>query len=599
MLFCSKIIESNDEIIDIKGEQEFIMNKLSYYHKIQSSFILLIFLPILIISIMSYKTTKENVVEKIELSNHSVLNLVSKDISKIVDDLNYVTHFYVKNEETIRTLNDFSEIERIKRYRDYQNYQKVITSFDFISIKMLNSDIHMFLVNNKGFIVPYYDGTSGKAVSLPVLEDHWERLQKQINVDQSSHLQTLGLVNNLNQEGNSYYYFSRVIKHPVNGQPLATLNIGISNEYFKRLFQSAKTGKIALFDENGKLIAGDRTISFQDENERNGEIRDEVLIPISKWKLIHKTSNEEVTGQITKNFFLSTVLVAMFFFIFLLMISLLMAKRLHRPIQKLSYVATQFGKGNHDVRFLPEGRDEINELGKTINYMLDEINGLIEKIEQEQKEKRAIELQALFAQIRPHFLINTLNSIKCSLFIHNDYEHADKINALMSLLRAYMKIDELSTIECECKLLFHYIEIMRMRTEVNVELKVELEDQVKNIKIPKLLLQPFIENAIVHGFSEKSAGEIVIRAKQIDQWIFITINDNGKGMSENQLLKINKMVKSHSEETSYNRVGLMNTAKRLKLFYGSNGDIDLQLNENGGITIVVQFPIDINKEGEN
>lgn len=281
------------------------MNKLSYYQKIQSSFIILILLPILVITILSYKTIKDNVIEKIELSNRSVLNLVSKDITKIVDDLNYVTHFYVKNDETIRTLIDFSETEKIKRYRDYDNYQKVIASFDYISIKMLNSDIHMFLVNNKEFIVPYSVGISSKTPSLTVLKDHWNRLQDRINVNQASHLQSLGLVKHLNLEGDSYYYFSRVINHPENGQPLATLNIGISNEYFKRLFQSAKTGKLALFDENGKLIAGDHTISYKDDDERNGEIRDAVLIPISKWKLIHETSNEEITGQITKSFFLS------------------------------------------------------------------------------------------------------------------------------------------------------------------------------------------------------------------------------------------------------------------------------------------------------
>ncbi|KGM45346.1 histidine kinase [Neobacillus niacini] len=573
------------------------MNKLSYYQKIQSSFIILILLPVLVIAILSYKTTKDNVIEKIQLSNRSVLNLVSKDITKIVDDLNYVTHFYVKNDETIRTLSDFSETEKIERYRDYDNYQKVVTSFDYISIKMLNSDIHMFLVNNKEFIVPYSDGISGKIASLTVLKDHWNRFQSRIDVNQTSHLQSLGSVSYLNEDFDSYYYFSRVIKHPQNGAPLATLNIGISNEYFKRLFQSAKTGKLALFDENGELIEGDPAISYKGGEQKSGDIRDEILIPISKWKLIHETSAEEVTGQITKNFLLSSVLIALFFFIFLF-ISLLIARRLNRPIQRLSFVATQFGQGKHDVRYIPDGRDEINQLGNTINHMLDEIKGLIEKIEKEQEEKRNIELQALFAQIRPHFLINTLNSIKCSLFINNDNEHAEKINALMSLLRAYMKIDEPSTIESECKLLFYYIEIMKMRTEVNVQLKVEVEDQVKDSSLPKLLLQPFIENAIVHGFSEKTDGEITIRASKKDQWILIMISDNGKGMSENQLLELNKMLKIDEEETSYNRVGLMNIAKRLKLYYGSNTDIELQQNENGGISIVIQIPFGTDKEGE-
>jgi two-component system, sensor histidine kinase YesM len=129
-------------------------------------------------------------------------------------------------------------------------------------------------------------------------------------------------------------------------------------------------------------------------------------------------------------------------------------------------------------------------------------------------------------------------------------------------------------------------------------LKVEIEDEVANIGLPKLLLQPFIENAIVHGLSEKIAGEITIRANRVDQSIFIMISDNGRGMSENQLLELNRMLKSDFEETTYNRVGLMNIAKRLKLYYGSNTDIELQQNENGGISIVIQIPFGTDKEGE-
>lgn len=572
------------------------MGELSYYKKIQSSFIILILLPILVISMLSYKSTRDMVKEKIELSNISVLNIISKDITKTVDDLNYVTHFYVENDDTIQTLNDIRDTNKISSYRDYENYQRVITSFDFISIKMLSREIHMFLVNNKGFIIPYSDSISGKTTSINVLDSHWKILQARINRNQTTHLQFLGMVSD-QEGGNSYYYFVRVIKHPKTGEPLATLNIGISKKYFETLFQSAKTGKFALYDEDGNIIAGHSSVAFTDKVKDNGDIRNEVIIPISKWKLVHKTTKEEITGQISKTFFFSTILVILFFFIFLL-ISLLVAKRLHRPIQKLSFVATQFGKGKRDVRFLPEGRDEINELGRTINNMLDQINELIEKIEKEQEEKRSIELRALFAQIRPHFLLNTLNSIKCSLFINNDLEHADKINSLMSLLRAYMKIDEPSTIDSECKLLFHYIEIMKMRTDVDVKLEIEIEDRVKNIELPKLLLQPFIENTIVHGFSEKTAGKITICSFSNIRGVIIQISDNGKGMEMQQLLDLNQILKSNSKDSSYNRVGLLNVAKRIKLEYGPNADIELQLNENGGLTITIQLPLFMDKEGE-
>lgn len=571
------------------------MYKFSFYKKIQITFILLILLPILVISLLSYKTMRGIVIEKIEASNQSVLDLVSKDITKVVDDLNYVTHFYVENEDTIQSLRDFSDTYRINRYQDYENYQRVVSSFDFIAIKMTSTDINMFLVNNKGFIIPYSDIMLGKTTSMDVLNDHWKILKPRINLEQSTHLQWLGVVTDSKEKGESYYYLSRVIRDPNTGKQLAILNIGISKQYFEKLFQSAKTGKLALFDENGKKIAGDPSLSYEKKEENSGEIRNEVMIPISKWELVHKTTKEEVTGQLTKTFFLGTILITLFIFVFLF-ISLLIAKRLNKPIQKLTFVASQFGKGKHDARFLPEGRDEINELGKTINNMLDEIQKLIKNIEREQEEKRAIELQALFAQIRPHFLLNTLNSIKCSLFIHHDNDHADKINALMSLLRAYMKIDEPSTIESESKLLFHYIEIMKMRTDVNIELKLELEDKVKDIEVPKLLLQPFIENAIVHGFAEKADGEITVMAYIENRRVIIEIKDNGKGMDAEQLNTLNTLLNSDSEEVSYQRVGLLNVAKRIKLSFGPNANIKLALNEMGGMTITINLPLSTEKE---
>jgi sensor histidine kinase YesM len=571
------------------------MYKFSFYKKIQATFILLILLPISVIYLLSYKTMRGIVIEKIELSNQSVLELVSKDLTKFVDDLNYVTHFYVENDDTIKSLRDFSDTDRISTYQDYENYQKVVSSFDFIAIKMMSTDINMFIVNNKGFIIPYSDIVSGKTTSIEVLNDHWKSLKPRLNMDQSTHLQWLGAISDTKEKGDSYYYLSRVIHDPTTGKQLAILNIGISKQYFEKLFQSAKTGKLALFDENGKKIVGDSSLSYEKKEKNSGEIRNEVMIPISKWELVHKTTKEEVTGQITKTFFLSTILITLFIFVFLF-ISLLIAKRLNKPIQKLTFVASQFGKGKHDVRFLPEGNDEINELGKTINNMLDEIQKLIKNIEREQEEKRAIELQALFAQIRPHFLLNTLNSIKCSLFIHNDNDHADKINALMSLLRAYMKIDKPSTIESECKLLFHYIEIMKMRTDVKIELKLELEDKVKEIEIPKLLLQPFIENAIVHGFAEKTDGEITVIAYMENGSVIIVIKDNGKGMGEDQLNTLNTLLKSDAKEVSYQRVGLLNVAKRVKLSFGPNANIHLALNEMGGISISISLPISADKE---
>lgn len=121
-------------------------------------------------------------------------------------------------------------------------------------------------------------------------------------------------------------------------------------------------------------------------------------------------------AQISRTFYSGIGLVLLLFIVFSAT-SMLIAKRLHSPIMKLQRVVRQFGMGNLDVRLEVKGKDEIAELGQTLNTMLDQLQGLIHDIELEQEQKRVMELEALFMQIRPHFLINTLNSIKCSLIL--------------------------------------------------------------------------------------------------------------------------------------------------------------------------------------
>src|SRR5690606_35533183 len=129
------------------------------------------------------------------------------------------------------------------------------------------------------------------------------------------------------------------------------------------------------------------------------------------------------------------------------------------------------------------------------------------------EQKRVMELEALFMQIRPHFLINTLNSIKCSLILQEDRLHSGIIDSLMSLLRAYLKVNEPATLQEECKLLGHYVDIMKIRNEIPVELKVDLVPGLEQTVIPKLILQPIIENAIVHGLMDRPDAVITVRAR--------------------------------------------------------------------------------------
>jgi two-component system sensor histidine kinase YesM len=240
-------------------------------------------------------------------------------------------------------------------------------------------------------------------------------------------------------------------------------------------------------DPSGNQIAGNTNASNSENNLKN-----KVNIPKANWTLVYETPYETITGELSSIFYTSILLIGLFILIFLVL-SFFIAKRLHKPIQKLRGVALQFGEGNRLVRFPQSGSDEIADLGKTLNQMLDQINQLIKNIEHEQEEKRVIELQSLSSQIRPHFLLNTLNSIKCSLVLYEDKLHSKKIDSLMILLRNYLRINEMSALQNECVILKHYIEIMEMRSDLQIELVIELPEGLKDFQLPKLLLQPLAE----------------------------------------------------------------------------------------------------------
>ncbi|KKI92814.1 hypothetical protein WQ54_07660 [Bacillus sp. SA1-12] len=564
------------------------MFKNSYYWKLQLSFLVLILLPIVALSFLSYSNTRDSVMHEIRLTNQSVLNIMEKDISKNLDDIAYASHLFSNNSRINDNLRDFSTMNDIKSYEDYKTYLSVRESFELVSIKILSTDITMFVVNKNNFIIPYMDIVNGKTGAFQELNGHWEMVNSRVNFSIPNKLQWLGVINPEN-ENDSFYYFARVIRDKNDGDLLSTLYIGISSKYYDKIFSNSKTGSFALFDKSGNRIAGNTSLKMN-LPASNNNIRNEIMIPKTEWKLIHETKNEAITGQLSKTFNISILIFTIFFLIFLF-ISFIIAIRLHKPIRNLTNVAKKYGKGNREVRYHVEGKDEINQLGQTLNIMLDQINDLINDIKLKQEEKRVLELQALFAQIRPHFLLNTLNSIKISLILSNDNFHSQKIDSLMGLLRAYMKINDPWTIQDECHMLHHYIEIMKMRTDLQLDLYVSIDHEIRDFELPRLMLQPIVENAIIHGFIEveESNGEIRIDAKLVEGFIVISIQDNGIGLEEYEMKKLRSLLQNENQDT-YKRIGIVNVLNRLQLTFGEDAFIHIKSNKLGGLAVDLHIP---------
>ncbi|MCG7406951.1 histidine kinase [Paenibacillus sp. ACRRX] len=573
------------------------MFNLTYYKRMLLSFLLFIIVPMVAVSVQSFYLIKESMLDKLHATNENMLNVIGAEFSKTIDDATFASHYIVNDTGFKTSLRQFADVKQLNSFADYENFSQIKAVFSLINSKTLNRQTHMYLINRQHFIIPSGDDEPAKLIP------HLPELYSKINFQQPERLQWLGL---LEEEGASKYYIARVIYDRVSKGHTAVLLIGIEQSYFENALKSVKSWDVALLDDHGERIAGSTQLLASDTNKMDSRMRSEVVLSKNGWKLVYEMSNNTFRGIFSRTLYIGAAEVMLFVLIFSLF-ALLISKRLHRPIEQLQQVAGQFGNGKLDVRLQVKGEDELAAVSKTFNLMLDQLQQSIYEMERQQEQRRVLELEALFMQIRPHFLLNTLNSIKCSLMLQDDRLHSGRIDSLMSLLRAYMKFNTLATVQEECELMAHYIDIMQMRSDIPIQLQVDVEPQLQLLKFPKLLLQPLVENAIIHGFVDtdvdiedilgndtmRKQSQIWISVYQDSDTIIIEVADNGAGMDESMLHRLNESVLRCSDEPdpSYERVGLVNVAQRLILSFGSDATLSFAHNRYNGITARMQIPV--------
>lgn len=206
-------------------------------------------------------------------------------------------------------------------------------------------------------------------------------------------------------------------------------------------------------------------------------------------------------------------------------------------------------------------------------------------------EKRRSEIRALEAQINPHFIYNTLDTINWMAMDRDEFDISNAISSLATILRyAIAKSDEKVTVREEVEWLKKYIYLQQYRLKNKFVCNVEISPDVMDIKIHKLLLQPFVENAIIHGFAQKQDEYILtVRMGRGDDKLNVTIEDNGAGIDEETLAKLNN--KEAIEDKARNHVGVKNALSRLSMYYEQKENVLIESKLGEGTTITISIPI--------
>lgn len=405
-------------------------------------------------------------------------------------------------------------------------------------------------------------------------------------------------------------------------QSTGVLVISIDHDYLNMIL-SEEPFETMIVDENDYIIAASRTsnvgATLQDFNipddilmqgsgtyegdfqEKASKIIIEDFVPDNSengLRIISIIPIESIVSDANRISLVSLTVILFSLFIALVLIygfSYLLVNRLLRLSKTLSKVAT----GNLKTTLEIDGHDEVGQLSRQFNAMIISIRQLMEEVAVTHQQKNQLELKQneirlkmMASQINPHFLFNALESIRMKAHLKGEHEISKTVSTLGKLMRKSLEVSGGETkLKHELDIVRSYLDIQRFRYDDRLTFDIQIDPLAEEVNIPSLIIQPIIENAVIHGLENKEYGGRLDLSVQVHgQDMHVQIVDNGQGMSEEKKKELLIMLDDQEESDGY-RIGLRNVQSRLKLFYGEQ--YGLTIDSAWGIGTRVHFIIPI------
>ncbi|MFD0692947.1 sensor histidine kinase [Paenibacillus sp. GCM10027628] len=556
------------------------------FRSIQSSisvaFSCLILGSIAITSFISYHLSAEAVEGNSEHYISEIIQQVNINIQSYVTNMEDIGMLALTNKDVKYYISGTSFISEEER----RPYEKRISDL-FQSILITRKDIASIMVfgYNGRFVSDRRITSLNENAKLE--EQPWYRNAKAEggkSVISSPHVQNI-----IQNEYRWVVSLSRELKSADgitgDGVFLVDLNLSVINEICNQI-NLGKRGYVFIVDKDGnivyhpqqKLINSNLKTELIDEVKHSGsgsfvtgEGNKKRIYSIQEthfgWKIVGVAYASELIAnqyQIKLSYFLWTILALAI----ALYLSFYISRHLSRPIKVLQRSMKQVEKGDFDIRSDIRSENEIGQLGRTFNIMVGRIKDLMSQLIQNEEFKRKSEMKLLEAQINPHFLYNTLDSI---IWMAERKKHEEVVlmtSSLAKLFRAIIhKNEETVPVRVELEHITNYLLIQKLRYKDKLDFEINVDPSILECFIPKIILQPIVENAIYHGIKNKlDPGFIQITGKAHGDTIVFVVADNGVGMEPEKLDHILK-----SKDGSMKGIGLSNVNERIKLLGNAFG----------------------------
>ncbi|PLS04274.1 cache domain-containing sensor histidine kinase [Neobacillus cucumis] len=580
---------------------------LGFQQKMIIAFLLFILLPIIILGFVSYKISSAALQEKISSQTVQTLKAVDRNVMASVSEVDAFSDYVISSGEIQSYLSTNDQTSMIDFYTKQQAVAGMMLGnsqiADFILYRESGGATHL-----RDTQIPTYQEFRSSSFYRQILKEKGGAVW----LTPSEHQP-------FTQDNRFSFTLGRVVKDINTLNNLGYVILDVNMNLFDSIFKDVQEGSASgmLVNQNGTIVYSlNRNLMgkpfaidhFSDiQSNKSGYLIDKwkgkkslitympssfhtgtgssslMMISIKPWK--------DISNDIThiRNMTLLIVGVAL---IIAGLFNMFYLKRISLFIQELLKYMKLAEKGTLSIRIRRYKIKELEKIAMGFNNMITRIQQLLREVETEQERKREAQFKVLQQQINPHFLYNTLESINALASLNGQKDISKMTINLGKLLRISINGGYEVMVKDEIRHVMSYLEIQKIRYDNRFSYEVEVEKALEYQPVLKLILQPLVENILIHAFDPTHTGRIKISGRVTNGRGQFWIEDNGKGMDQQVLMNLN-----HTEKPERGGHGIRNVQERLELYYGKNYGLMICASENNGTTIRISFPIQGDKHG--
>ena len=591
------------------------MKKTSIKTRLMTLFIITSIIPIIVVEFFSFVNISRTLRENMQIMSHSNLGQLDNNLNLGLESYEDLLYQIYTDDDMVKWVgnldNDIDEAVTVNQMR--RLFSALLYSKEYIRA--------ISVITPKGEVVTYEQMTPATYRSswLEGFEMGQEGLYRDVIKDYDMHVYPTEYGTNF---ANKDYYLlhiaHRIIDYKNLDKECGIAILSIDEELLQSICnRSERDGKVFNFivDGNGRII------TFGDEPYRIGDVVTDVNkgdavkgedyelyykkatgLPSSAfgiyilhddeldWDIVNVADMSSLSASLTRQLFLMLI-VGIAVIAIVLFLSTKMSKDLIRSVRQIVKGMEQTQDGDLSVRIYKD-----TNMPLEIESIADGFNDTLEKLNEAITRQQEAQIVALEAQINPHFLYNTLDTINWMAIDRDEYDISNAISSLATILRyAIVNSNAEVSIREESEWIKKYIYLQQYRVKNRFSCSINVAPDTMDAGIHKLLLQPFVENAIVHGFEKDiQDAELVINIEKKDENVEIRIEDNGAGMEDELMEKINNGI--YEDTGSKSSIGLKNAATRLKMYYGKVGSLRIERAKPEGTRVIIRIPFMIKSD---